>query len=1361
MYFKRKKELNKLHTIKTRSNNIASLSNKVSHIKAPHINDNELLKQQQNEANVNQQLAAYGASKEEATDDRNFVEKALNLKSHQGFFGDVFEVLGRPQQAAAGAILNKNPVVGAFKGFTGNERHTGEELGKAFGVVSEKTPNWWNHLAGFGMDIATDPLSWTNKPFEVAGKAIKSMSSKGYGIARNALMKTERGRKVIQSLEQGMDRISNVTKSAFGLWKDKEYTNFKNHSLNQVNQRLTQTSHVANNITDVKKAVESYVKDLHMNPDKFSEDIKSLGLTKESTEEEIRKRVNEEMMNHLESTKKDNLTKQQIYNNLAKPTNDGDGRFFIASQETGEEQAKGIMDAIKEDYYNATGEEISPEEMSFTNGFINIKPNIRAFLNRELKAMERINKRVAAFGDLGKVEGALKTLGDTGVVTFDLSDPAERAIVAEINRNFGGRKIVEVGTGHAKVVLTQKEFAKLQDTDLYKDILSNTKQMGTIRRKQETLKKRIGEYEGLKLNANIRHNERLQKLSKEHENYVIEMNNLKEERDVLDKEIEDLAKESKMNQDVVDSPNKPLSSEGGHSRAVGMPNGRGKKWLQKSIDKTYFSVLGKMPGLRNVFSEEELQSIISQYYVHLDNQALALVRPGGVKVNVKDIKGQNNAFYQSEMLFNENIKKYMERYPLQNTFTHELLHAIDNALGAKLLPKSTFKNGETRTKIIGFGRNGKITERIPYADVLKWQNSLTSATSLSHDTSVIRHLISHMVNDPESWKKEIESLMRDVNNNAVQGSKWRDIDVEWESEDYKKFIKQYQEVTDNFVIKSHKLEQNQKRYINFTKMADFKNKEDLIEFAKFSGIYNKETALKMGRINKKGFNELRNFVEDSIAENEAWRTGISDITKPLKEQLLKRQIHAFSQNRASVITDRDIFQEFLEKNSEITSQIARNIESVSVVLTSGAIDEYFAEIGSKVLNNVIKKENERYTTFFHDFMDKKLGIKINPKRDIVFEKREATKRFNKIIRRGETLDRRILNINKKFVDVEERFANEMLKYNGSQLTYKEYLKELNKGAGWKKKTLKRIEKSLDESIPKYPSNEEIADYITAPSKKKLNAVETINPNVQKDISNFNELVKRWKVFEDDSFYKVKMADSIYYKMSERFKEIVNSQEATKQQIYKMIGDIYAQEGTDLGKVLKNLNADGYMRHVANPDVMIYKELQRLKNGGKFNGLEVNKIISKLGDANAKFLEKNWLGSATDINKTLGTEIFNADPIESMAVLLKLLPEHFEINNLMQNAFDSNLIATISEKDSKQIISDIEKLTKEGMTIGQARREAFRKFMPKEYTLINSEVKRKLKDSFEFLRGGGAKGEEMKAFDGKTWWITGIPRDDYA
>ena len=54
--------------------------------------------------NYKTRLSNAGIDAKEATDSRNFIEKALNLTEDQNVLFDIFEIMGRPQQALFGAI---------------------------------------------------------------------------------------------------------------------------------------------------------------------------------------------------------------------------------------------------------------------------------------------------------------------------------------------------------------------------------------------------------------------------------------------------------------------------------------------------------------------------------------------------------------------------------------------------------------------------------------------------------------------------------------------------------------------------------------------------------------------------------------------------------------------------------------------------------------------------------------------------------------------------------------------------------------------------------------------------------------------------------------------------------------------------------------------------------------------------------------------------------------------------------------------------------------------------------------------------------------------------------------------------------
>ena len=124
-------------------------------------------------SNYETRLDTAGVDVDEATDKRNFIEKALNLKEDQNFIFDFFEILGRPQQALFGAIdaAQKGEDVGkgALEGLKGNKETSGGQLLRNAGIDSKGingaeegglNPLSWgiDDVLGFGLDILADPI---------------------------------------------------------------------------------------------------------------------------------------------------------------------------------------------------------------------------------------------------------------------------------------------------------------------------------------------------------------------------------------------------------------------------------------------------------------------------------------------------------------------------------------------------------------------------------------------------------------------------------------------------------------------------------------------------------------------------------------------------------------------------------------------------------------------------------------------------------------------------------------------------------------------------------------------------------------------------------------------------------------------------------------------------------------------------------------------------------------------------------------------------------------------------------------------------------------------------------------------------
>lgn len=107
--------LAKLPTLKTRTQQttVGSFKPRSAGIQTPYYAMSPEEQAQKNYEQTAQAVQSYGEDVNKAQDDRNIFEKALNLGQNQGFFGDVFEVLGRPSEVVKGAAMNANPFEGA------------------------------------------------------------------------------------------------------------------------------------------------------------------------------------------------------------------------------------------------------------------------------------------------------------------------------------------------------------------------------------------------------------------------------------------------------------------------------------------------------------------------------------------------------------------------------------------------------------------------------------------------------------------------------------------------------------------------------------------------------------------------------------------------------------------------------------------------------------------------------------------------------------------------------------------------------------------------------------------------------------------------------------------------------------------------------------------------------------------------------------------------------------------------------------------------------------------------------------------------------------------------------------------------
>lgn len=125
-----------------------------------------------------------------STDDRNALEKFLGLPEDQNVIFDIFELIGRPQQAIFGAIdaaqKGEDAWEGAKQGFSGEKYTYGGELLRNAGIGNDDNgeaelfkPSTWgiDDILGLGLDILADPADLI--PVAGFGKAAKVLKKGG------------------------------------------------------------------------------------------------------------------------------------------------------------------------------------------------------------------------------------------------------------------------------------------------------------------------------------------------------------------------------------------------------------------------------------------------------------------------------------------------------------------------------------------------------------------------------------------------------------------------------------------------------------------------------------------------------------------------------------------------------------------------------------------------------------------------------------------------------------------------------------------------------------------------------------------------------------------------------------------------------------------------------------------------------------------------------------------------------------------------------------------------------------------------------------------------------------------------------
>lgn len=133
--------------------------------------------------NAKTRLSSIG-SDYDATDNRNWLEKTLNLEKDQNVLFDILEIINRPQNALLTGIDNalsgRSFGEGLKEGITGETKTTGKDLLMNHANMDDEEGKLdLVDVLGFGIDMVSDPLDWAILPAKgagLAGDAAKALS---------------------------------------------------------------------------------------------------------------------------------------------------------------------------------------------------------------------------------------------------------------------------------------------------------------------------------------------------------------------------------------------------------------------------------------------------------------------------------------------------------------------------------------------------------------------------------------------------------------------------------------------------------------------------------------------------------------------------------------------------------------------------------------------------------------------------------------------------------------------------------------------------------------------------------------------------------------------------------------------------------------------------------------------------------------------------------------------------------------------------------------------------------------------------------------------------------------------------------
>lgn len=154
--------------------------------------------------NYRKRLGALGANADAVNDKRNPLEKMLNLEKDQNVLFDIFEILGRPQNALFSGIASVQEGgsfgEGAKEGIKGERKTSGKDLLVNGGMDDTEGKIDLADVLGLGLDIFADPMDLALIPVSGGTSIAAKAGTKGLQVGTKGL--------------KAIDTVSDVARAA-------------------------------------------------------------------------------------------------------------------------------------------------------------------------------------------------------------------------------------------------------------------------------------------------------------------------------------------------------------------------------------------------------------------------------------------------------------------------------------------------------------------------------------------------------------------------------------------------------------------------------------------------------------------------------------------------------------------------------------------------------------------------------------------------------------------------------------------------------------------------------------------------------------------------------------------------------------------------------------------------------------------------------------------------------------------------------------------------------------------------------------------------------------------------------------------